>query len=129
MLKTTVLALFALALISAPVVAAPGEISGTVSAAKGVTLKPGGVLFIIARKTGTPMPVAVVRVPDPKLPHKFSMSGKDAMAPGTPFEGPFTIVARFSPSGDAMDKSVPEAMSEKPVAVGASGLSLELKSK
>ena len=126
MLKTTLLAL----LTSAPLTfAAPGEISGTVTAAKNVTLKNGGVLFVIARKAGSPMPVAVVRVTEPKLPYKFKMSGKDAMSPGTPFEGPFSIVARFSPSGDALDKSGPEAVSEKPVAVGATDLKLELKAK
>lgn len=105
-----------------------GEVSGEVVLAKGVQLKPGGVLFIFAKKSGIPMPAAVLRIPDPKLPLKFSLSGKNAMVPGTPFDGPFTIAARYSPRGDVMDKSGPESAPTKPVAVGTTGIKLELKS-
>jgi hypothetical protein len=105
------------------------EISGEVSLAKGATLRPGGILFIIAKKSGGPMPVAVLRVPDPKLPHKFIMSEKNVMTPGQPFDGPFTITARYSPSGDAMDKSGPEGIEPKPVAVGTANVKIEMKSK
>lgn len=106
-----------------------GEVSGEVTLAKGVQLKPGGVLFIFAKKSGNPMPAAVLRIPDPKLPLKFSLSGKNAMVPGTPFDGPFTITARYSPGGDVMDKSGPEGVQTKPVAVGTGGIKIELKSK
>lgn len=106
-----------------------GQVSGEVMVAKGVQLKPGGVLFIFAKKSGNPMPAAVLRIPDPKLPLEFSLSGKNAMVPGTPFDGPFTITARYSPGGDVMDKSGPEAVLSKPVAVGTAGIKLELKSK
>lgn len=109
--------------------AAPGEISGEVTLAKGVTLKAGGVLFVFAKKAGIPMPAAVLRIPDPKPPLKFSLSAKNAMAPGAPFDGPFTVTARFSATGEAMDKSGPEASTAQPVAVGASDLKLELKAK
>ncbi len=105
------------------------EVSGEVVLAKGVQIKPGGVLFIFAKKTGIPMPAAVLRIPDPKLPLKFSLSGKNAMVPGTPFDGPFTVTARYSPSGDVMDKSGPESVPTKPVPVGTTGIQLELKSK
>ncbi len=125
MIIQTLFALF----VAAQVNAAPSEISGEVTLAKGASLKPGGVLFIIAKKPDTPMPAAVVRVAEPKLPYKFSISGKHAMAPGTPFDGPFLIVARYSPTGDAMDKSGPESASAKPVAVGTENLKLELKPK
>ena len=108
---------------------AGGDVSGEVVLAKGVTLKAGGVLFIFAKKSGNPMPAAVLRIPDPKLPFKFSLSSKNAMVPGTPFDGPFTIAARYSPRGDVMDKSGPESAPTKPVAVGTTGLKLELKSK
>ena len=109
--------------------AAPSEIAGEVTAAKGVTLAPGGVLFIFAKKEGVNMPAAVLRVPDPKLPYKFSMGAQNAMAPGTPFDGPFIITARYSPSGDAMDKSGPEGTTGKTVKVGTAKLKLELKAK
>jgi hypothetical protein len=105
------------------------EISGEVTLAKGTTLKPGGVLFIFAKKSGTPMPAAVLRIPDPKLPYKFTLSEKNAMAPGTPFDGPFIITARHSPNGDAMDKSGPEGSLTKPVAVGTKNVKIEMKPK
>ena len=105
------------------------EISGEVSLAKGAALKPGGVLFIFAKKPGTAMPAAVLRITDPKLPYKFSLSEKNAMAPGTPFDGPFTITARHSPNGDAMDKSGPEGSLAKPVAVGTKNVKVEMKPK
>lgn len=109
--------------------ASKGEISGEVTLAKGVSLKPGGVLFVFAKKTGVPMPAAVLRVADPKLPYRFTLSGKNAMAPGTPFDGPFIVTARFSASGDAMDKTGPEGTLTEPVPVGTSNVKLELKAK
>ncbi len=75
------------------------------------------------------MPAAVLRVPEPKLPYKFALSSKNAMVPGTPFKGPFKITARYSPTGDAMDKSGPETTLLKPIKVGASNLKIELKPK
>lgn len=105
------------------------EISGEVTLAKGVTLKPGGVLYVFAKRPGVPMPVAVLRVPEPKLPYKFSVSEKNILTPGTPFDGPFIITARFSPSGDAMDKSGVEGSVNEPVKVGKSDLKIELKGK
>lgn len=105
------------------------DISGEVTLAKGVTLKPGGVLYVFAKRPGVPMPVAVLRVPEPKLPYKFSVSEKNILTPGTPFDGPFIITARFSPSGDAMDKSGVEGSVNEPVKVGKSDLKIELKGK
>ena len=116
-------------LFSVPVFAATGEISGDINLAKGVQLKPGGILFVFAKKAGTPMPVAVMRIQDPKFPVHFSLSEKNAMAPGTPFVGPLMVTARYSPTGDAMDKSGPEGSAPKPVNVGQSDLKLELKAK
>lgn len=116
-------------LLSLNVFAGPTEISGEVALAKGVTLKPGGVLFIFAKTQGVPMPAAVVRIQDPKPPLKFTLSEKNAMAPGTPFKGPFTVTARYSQSGDAMDKSGPEGTTAKPVAVGTENVKIELKAK
>ena len=109
--------------------ATPGEVSGVITAGAGVTLKPGGVLFVMAKEAGKPMPVAVLRVPDPKLPYVFSLSAKNAMVAGTPFTGPFLISARLSPSGDAMDRSGAEGAITVPVAVGKSDLKIELKGK
>jgi hypothetical protein len=111
------------------------EISGTVSLAKGLDPKSAsnGTLFIFAKSAGAPagsgMPVAVLKIPSPHFPYSFTISGKNAMVPGTPFDGPFAIYARYSPSGDAMDKSGPQGTDEKhpSVGVGQKDLHIELK--
>ncbi len=109
--------------------AAKSEISGEVTLAKGVTLKPGGVLFVMAKESGKPMPVAVFRQVEPKFPQKFTLSAEHAMIAGTPFKGAYQISARYSPTGDAMDKSGPEGAEAKPVDVGRGDLRIELKGK
>jgi hypothetical protein len=116
-------------LFSIPAFATSGEISGDVSLAKGLALNSGGVLFVFAKKAGSPMPVAVLRVPNPKFPVHFTLSQSNAMTPGTPFVGPFSVTARYSPSGNAMDKSGFEGSELKPVDVGRSDVKLELKAK
>lgn len=103
------------------------SISGEVTLAKGVTLKPGGALFVMAKEASRTMPVAVLRIPDPKFPYKFSIGAKNVMMPHTPFTGPYLISARYSPTGDAMDKSGPQGSEAKAVGVGKSDLKIELK--
>ena len=120
--------LFAL-LFAFQVHATTGEISGEVTLAKGSDLKPGGTLFVFAKKEGVPMPAAVLRIGEPKFPLKFSIGSKNAMTPGTPFDGPFIITSRYSPSGDAMDKTGPEGTTVKPVAIGAKNVKIEMKPK
>ncbi len=109
--------------------AAPSEISGEITVAKGATIKPGGALFVMAKETGKPMPVAVLRVADPKFPFKFTLSEKNAMMPGTPFTGSYLITARYSPTGDAMDKTGPEGTQTNPVAVGSKDVKIEMKAR
>jgi hypothetical protein len=111
---------------------AEGEIAGQITLAKGVTLKPGGALFVMAKEPGKPMPVAVVRIVEPKFPYKFSLTAKNAMVAGTKFTGSYLVTARYSPTGDAMDKSGPEGhegTDANPVAVGRSDLKIEMKHK
>jgi hypothetical protein len=118
--------------------ASTSEISGTVVLAPGIekSLSPSGVLFVFAKNAGAASgngapPVAVLRIPQPKFPLKFTMTSKDTMMPGGPFTGPFTIYARFSPSGDAIDKSGPEGTDKKhpSVKVGQQDVKIELKAK
>lgn len=114
-------------------------ISGKVTLAKGADkdLKPHGALFIFAKKAGqesangTP-PLAVLRVVDPQFPYDFSLSAENAMMPGTPFEGPFAVYARYSPSGDALDKSGPQGVggnAKDKIKLGQKNLQIELKKK
>ena len=46
------------------------------------------------------------------------------MMPNLPFEGPFVLVARISPSGSAMDKSGIEVKTSKPISLGAKNIQL-----
>jgi hypothetical protein len=114
------------------------SISGRVTLAKGLALDKvkQGTLFIFAKKAGTATtagtpPLAVLRLPQPQFPVEFSLSEQNAMMPGTPFEGPFVITARFSPSGDALDKSGPQGMTneKKKIKLGDKNIVVELNLK
>ena len=87
---------------------------------------PKGVLYIFAKKYNSkmPMPLAVKKIESPKYPVKFELSKKDAMMRNFPFEGPFKITARVSPSGDASDKSGKEVSTIKAVNLGDSNIKL-----
>lgn len=92
---------------------------------------PAGVLFITAKKYNSKMamPLAVKKIEAPKFPVKFELSQKDAMMKSIPFEGPFKIMAKISPSGGAMDKSGPIVMLDFPVNIGHKDLELVLKNQ
>lgn len=110
------------------------EISGTVTISKELqkTLAPNGILYIFAKvagSTGGP-PAAVLRIPNPKFPLPFSLSGANAMMPGTPFKGPFSVTARYSPTGDAIDKSGPQGQDKRNnIKPGQKDVKIELKAR
>ncbi len=72
-------------------------------------LTKNGVLYIFAKQAGpdsgpndrTP-PVAVIKVERPSFPQAFVLTQKNVMISGTSFNGPFHVIARYSPNGDAM---------------------------
>ncbi len=90
------------------------KVGGMVTLKKGLESKitKGGVLYIFAKQAGpdsgpndrTP-PVAVIRVERPTFPQAFVITQKNVMIPGSAFTGPFHVIARYSPSGDALNKS------------------------
>ena len=90
------------------------KVGGLVTLKKGMESKltKTGVLFIYAKQAGpdsgpndrTP-PVAVIRVPNPTFPQAFVITEKNVMIPGRPFRGPFHVIARYSPTGDALNKA------------------------
>lgn len=92
---------------------------------------PSGVLYIFAKKYDgkMPMPLAVKKIEKPTFPLKFSLSAADKMMPNMPFNGPFKVVARLSPSGDASDKSGVEAVTTAPVKMGDKAIKLVLTGK
>ena len=114
------------------------SLSGEIRLSKAIEteIKEGGALFIFAKKKsdadikGVP-PLAVLRIPNPKFPVFFSLSQENAMMAGTPFEGPFVVTARYSPSGDALDKTGPEgrSASKKILQLGAKNIVITLKKK
>ena len=62
----------------------------------------GAVLFVFAKAaSGPPMPLAVQRLPDAKLPLTVSLDDSMAMAPGLKLSGfeQYVITARYSASG------------------------------
>ncbi len=102
------------------------SLSGTVSA-EGVA--PKGTLYIFAKKYGSPMPMplAVKRIDSPKYPVNFKLDESNKMMKDLPFQGPFAITARISPSGSAMDKSGVEAKTTKPIELGSKNIQITIK--
>lgn len=90
------------------------KVGGMITLKKGLESKltKNGVLYVYAKQAGpdsgpndrTP-PVAVFRYPKPNFPQAFVITEKQVMIPGTKFQGPFHIIARYSPTGDALAKS------------------------
>ena len=74
-------------------------------------LNSNGALFIFAKKAGsdssladhTP-PLAVIKILHPKFPQAFVLTPKNVIMEGMEFKGPLHVVARFSQSGDPIDK-------------------------
>jgi cytochrome c-type biogenesis protein CcmH len=94
----------------APPVAASASsnkpITGTVSIAPELAgrIPPGAVLFLIARTGDSGPPLAVKRIPDPKLPLAFSIGPDDRMIQAMPFAGPIKLSARIDSDGNAMTR-------------------------
>ena len=66
-------------------------------------IKDNAVLFLFARSTEVKRgpPIAVKRIPDIKMPFKFSLGAQDVMFPGASFEGPMVLTGRIDADGDA----------------------------
>lgn len=115
------------------------KVGGTITLLKSLekNLTPNGVLFVIAKKAGpdsnpgdrTP-PIAVIKIEKPKFPQAFVITEKNIMMAGTSLKGPLFVIARYSPSGDALDKKGaiegydPKFLSTD---VGNKNLNIELK--
>lgn len=90
------------------------KVGGLVTLKKGLESKitKNGVLYVFAKQAGpdsgpndrTP-PVAVIRIQNPTFPQAFVITQKNVMIPGSEFKGPLHVIARFSPDGNALNKS------------------------
>jgi len=115
------------------------KVGGTIKLAGGLekNLTPNGVLFVIAKKAGPDSnpadhspPIAVVRIANPKFPQAFVITEKNIMMAGTSLKGPLHVLARYSPTGDALDKKgAIEGIDAKfpSTDVGNKNLNIELK--
>ena len=111
------------------------SISGTVTlpSARKRDVKPTDIVFIIARKAGAaPGPgsmLAVQKHPVGEFPMPFTLSGRDAMIPGTPFEGAITITVRLDKDGDGLTRKKGDLYGQvNGVQVGSQGVTIPLDS-
>jgi hypothetical protein len=85
-------------------------ISGTIvlPATNRAKVARGDVMFLAARRAGGPpgpgSMLAVQKLTAEDFPMRFSISNRDAMIPGIPFEGKMSITVRVDKDGDAMTR-------------------------
>ncbi len=114
------------------------KVGGLITLKKGLESKitKTGILYVFAKQAGpdsgpndrTP-PVAVIRIENPKFPQAFVLTQKNVMIPGAAFKGPLHVIARYSPTGDALNKSgAVEGIDPKNVSadLGNKNLNIEL---
>lgn len=116
---------------AAPVTKTVSQISGkvTLSPALAAKVAPGDTLFVFARAvSGPPMPLAIIRTQAGSLPLEFKLDESQAMMPNMSLASFEQVVvgARISKSGDAMPKSGDLQGLTKAVAVGSSGLNIQI---
>jgi hypothetical protein len=91
------------------------------------------IVFIIARKAGgAPGPgsmLAVQKHPVGQFPMPFTLSARDAMIPGTPFEGAINITVRLDKDGDGLTRKKGDLYGQvNGVQVGSQGVAIPLDS-
>jgi hypothetical protein len=89
-----------------PPTAEASPISGTLTLGTGMEekVRPGSVLFLIARAGTAGPPLAVVRIQNPTFPLDFEIGPDDRMIQSIPFVGPLRLTARVDGDGNAMTR-------------------------
>jgi cytochrome c-type biogenesis protein CcmH len=110
---------------------ASASVSGNVMLAPALAKQasPGDTVFVFARAAeGGAMPLAVLRKQVKDLPLDFKLDDSLAMAPTAKLSGAAKVIvsARVSKSGDAIPQAGDLSGQSAPVAVGASGLRIEI---
>lgn len=101
---TTGITLVLTALGDAP--AAQLALRGTIHAPAGVTLSTvGKTLYIFARGTDRPMPIAAMRAIEPSLPFTFVLDDSHILMRDAPLPDTVQIVARLDSDGDPVTKN------------------------
>jgi hypothetical protein len=91
------------------------------------------IVFIIARRAGAaPGPgsmLAVQKHPVGQFPMPFTLSARDAMIPGTPFEGSINVTVRLDKDGDGLTRKKGDLYGQaNGVPVGSQGVTIPLDS-
>ncbi len=107
------------------------RISGTVTLSDALKGKadPEDTLFVLARAAqGPKMPLAILRKQVKDLPLRFSLDDSMAMAPEMRMSNfdQVVVVARISKSGNAMSQPGDLQGMSKPLALGTSGIKIEI---
>jgi cytochrome c-type biogenesis protein CcmH len=113
--------------------AADASVSGTVTLAPALAAKasPTDTVFIFARAAQGPrMPLAVLRAQVKDLPISYKLDDSMAMAPTAKLSGAAQVIvgARISKSGNAIPQPGDLAGESAPVAPGARGVSITIRS-
>lgn len=111
--------------------AASAQVSGTVTLAQGLDgrVAPDDTVFVFARAAdGNRMPLAILRKRAKDLPLHFTLDDSMAMSPAAKLSSASSVIvgARISKSGDALPRSGDLQGLAAAVAVGASGVKLEI---
>jgi hypothetical protein len=105
-------------------------VRGTVEIADALRerVRPGGVLFVIARGEGGGPPLAVKRIVDPGFPLEFEIGPADRMIEQMPFAGPLRLSARLDADGNATTRNPGDLQGAAPGAVepGAEGVRIRI---
>lgn len=112
----------------------PGQsISGTITlpAARKRDVAVGNTIFLIARRAGSApgqgLMLAVQRLAAGEFPMRFTLSGRDAMIPGTPFHGTVSITARVDKDGDGLTRKKGDVFGQaNDIKVGTQDLTIPL---
>ncbi len=116
---------------NAPAAAGGASITGRVTLAAALKDKvaPGDTVFIFARASAGPkMPLAIIRKQVSELPFDFTLDDSLAMSPAARLSSVQQVVvgARISKSGTAVAQPGDLQVLSAPVALGTSGLKLEI---
>jgi hypothetical protein len=114
---------------------AKSSISGTITlpGARKRDVAATDIVFIIARRAGAaPGPgsmLAVQKHPVGQFPMPFTLSARDAMVAGTPFDGSINITVRLDKDGDGLTRKKGDLYGQaNGVSVGSQGVTIPLDS-